>query len=848
MRVLIDTQREGTIDVSKDLVRGSVTRITDGVSSFSAVLANHRRKYDRVFTPNDRITVAMKRIAWVQVFAGYLDEVPLLTVYAAGVPLKASCTLKRLQYYFWDPGAPESWELLHSPGDEGANGQISNQQEVDGGMKKKAIRLIHEVAGWEKETIHIGEVPSTWFEKARPLAEQAYERSALERTLVGTGPTIGGTGTGVGSEIGGGLMSLPSIGPGTGALPDNRGKISWFGGPGQRTATGPMNLTFEPGLNPTDSWYAAMRWPYSAPNTDDAGRAPGMTKAEFVAAREWWKNRRILVTNSKTNKQVVLRAADWGPAKWTGRVIDVSKHAMTVLGAGTDDEVTIAFAPEGAPLGEVTSTYTSPEDQSGGDSWARNNPNMDPRVRSGEMVMGASGASWNVSGPAGGAGLKPNTKAAANFIQEAFKPPFGIGGVGSRKGKSDHPAGLALDCMVAQEAMPTPENQAIGNAIAQWFVSNPNAFGTKYVIWYKKINEGYGWKDYTRYGPNPGPTFGHYDHPHISFHNTGQRALGTLGNPWPGADMSGFSGDFAAGIGPGGLYEGGLGANLFNAHDWTGKGGFGVESSLLSGNRALLNDQPILPTIRALMGACMRSFCSAPNGDFIAWFPDYFGQYGTSGKMILRDIEIQMFPGLSISWGDRNLRTHQFVAGANVGQAQHGALPGGAVAAYRKFVTHGIASIEQPEIMDALFNLPEGSPWRDTEAVLQRFGARPDFQSVGFIAGDLAEFWMALHLFQLNWAEQFSTNFTTTFMPEVYPGMLLVLEEHSLQVYVKAVTHNFDFEAGGFTTSIDVMAPSATDGSGLAGLPHAGPLKHNLEIGPPKATDGWERRLREAQG
>jgi hypothetical protein len=289
----------------------------------------------------------------------------------------------------------------------------------------------------------------------------------------------------------------------------------------------------------------------------------------------------------------------------------------------------------------------------------------------------------------------------------------------------------------------------------------------------------------------------------------------------------------------------GLAINLFNAHDWYGPPPGSVDSNILSGDKALLNDRPIWEMVQTLAGACMRNFCSAPNGDFMAWFPDHFGQYGTAGKMIVRDIEIQMFPGLSISWDDRNLRTHQFVSGGEIGSAQMGPALGSAVGSYRKFATNGVVSVEQPEVMAALFNLPADSPWKDTKALLARFGARPQHTESGAISGDMAEFWLALHLFQANWAKQFSTSFKTTFMPEVYPGMLLVLEEHGLQVYVTEVTHTFDFEAGGFNSDISVMAPAATDGSGMAGLPLAGPIPDVSAIQPPTATDGWNERMRE---
>jgi hypothetical protein len=49
------------------------------VSTLSFTLQNVRRKYDGIFTPNDRVIVMLKRITWLREFTGYLNAVPLVT-------------------------------------------------------------------------------------------------------------------------------------------------------------------------------------------------------------------------------------------------------------------------------------------------------------------------------------------------------------------------------------------------------------------------------------------------------------------------------------------------------------------------------------------------------------------------------------------------------------------------------------------------------------------------------------------------------------------------------------------------------------------------------------------------
>lgn len=70
---------------------------------------------------------------------------------------------------------------------------------------------------------------------------------------------------------------------------------------------------------------------------------------------KWWHNQKILVTNPKSGKQVVLLVQDKGPHPRTGNQIDLSPVAKEALGVHFMDNlsVQIAFAPEGAKVGPV---------------------------------------------------------------------------------------------------------------------------------------------------------------------------------------------------------------------------------------------------------------------------------------------------------------------------------------------------------------------------------------------------------------------------------------------------------------------------------------------------------------
>jgi len=99
------------------------------------------------------------------------------------------------------------------------------------------------------------------------------------------------------------------------------------------------------------------------------------------------------------------------------------------------------------------------------------------------------------------------TKAAIQFIESNW----GVTANGWRATgsvpDSDHPKGLAADVVITSRSM--------GDQIAQWFIDHAGVFGTKYVIWQRRIwTPSQGWHPYS--GPSP-----HTDHVHISFNAGG---------------------------------------------------------------------------------------------------------------------------------------------------------------------------------------------------------------------------------------------------------------------------------------------------------------------------------------
>jgi TP901 family phage tail tape measure protein len=119
-----------------------------------------------------------------------------------------------------------------------------------------------------------------------------------------------------------------------------------------------------------------------------------------------------------------------------------------------------------------------------------------------------------------------NTLAARSHIARNWPSTRNGGDLGLNRGvaNSDHSWGKALDIYPGTRPgqYANAQQAAEGWNLANWFLRNPNRFGTKYAIWQKKIQSpGGARREYTRYGARPGPVLGHFDHIHLSFKHLG---------------------------------------------------------------------------------------------------------------------------------------------------------------------------------------------------------------------------------------------------------------------------------------------------------------------------------------
>lgn len=848
-------------DVSADIVRGSINRITGGASSLTFTLSNKDLRYNNKFRRMDRVQVYLKRIAPVLVFTGYLDLVPGLQIYPSTVTFKASDTLKRILYMYWDTGLAESMKLLNqqitpfggnasgqgtatdsaaaagdasgsqtqaggdaaatttppaatntppapttpntgtsAPGD-GNSGKVSatsadpndpnnplnplNQD--DAGIGNMLIQILIKVGGWDNDQIHVQEFPKSFLGYLKDQLPNIKDLSSnAEQAFKTLFQWDAGSSTGSGDGAGGGSLgdaTFSSIGPPANGKAYNDDEIVWIvknaGWTGEDVVIGASIVKAESGGNPAavnaannDGSVDRGLWQI---NSVHDGMLPGQNRFDPAVstrlAREvykgsgWqaWSTYSYHGTAQQYYGQMRAAAAKGGtpPPKSSGG--SSSSTASGGKPATTPTPSTPATAP-----GTAVSSPAKPAAL--GSYGLPTGTNINYGAPGFPTWCYELGKKFNVK-PSTYAGHQESDRREAGYTPNPQHLNRGIdwsGSVGDLQKFAEYLLGIAPNTPALEQIIWM--NPSTGKKIG-WAGRSPDSSGAYFA------------NDYS----------GHQDHVHT-------RQSAALDGS---AAMAG-AGDSTSGGGTGSTGSDQLAKNIFTYTFNPGQGGYNSAiSGLLTGRYASINDEPLIKVVRALTEARMCDFQSAPNGDFIAFYPDYFGIDGTAPVLKLEDVEMK---NVAISINDDALTTHVFTQGAvnpngslNSGQTELGYM-----------YSPGVVTVEDEwifkRITEGMYFTPE---IKNAAELLGRYGIRPymqNYPNIYQVGAPQVMLLVAIKLFMQKWAEQYQTSVEFTFMPELFPGMRVELVGHDLIVYVKSVTHNFDFEQG-FTTSAQVMAP-----------------------------------------
>jgi hypothetical protein len=816
-KIYVSTQKNGILDISDDVTGGTIVRRSSGVSSLNFTLQNTRRKYDGVFIPNDRIIVMMKRLAWMRVFTGYLNAVPLVTAWPMAVQITASCSLKRLQYYYWDPGLASSQTLV-------ANAMASTKNPDDGGTANAIITLLQTVAGWPAANTHIAGIPQQWLTWAYKIAKNVQaDLASADKLAQQFYAILGANGTVAGQLQGGTVASnaLPAGSYGGQKLTDAQAKtavIIYNAGTTAKATS--QDITTALAAAQASSSLGALTQTTASGQVGLYQRAPS----------QGWGTAAQLADPTYQATQFFTRAA-----KITNRdQMTVAQEGQAVLGTSAGDAAVYQkMAPMGTAIvnklaggGQGTPGPISVAPVLQGTS-----PNKAGKTSSNALLQTALAlvqAHPNIPNQEGGDSAPnvavPTLLDCSSFVQWVYFHTNGSLGSCPRTSQEQSAWCKAGGSIVSADVGMKTQG-------ALMFIGQPGS-ATHVEI---------------SLGDGQHTVGSHHSGTFAGVVSSGPGAWGCAGIV-PGLDYSGAAGS-GAGTGAstnpmsaGVQLSTGSAQPWYNASDpfdtlfgtspWVPEYNIDVYGAeALTGPRALIPDSPLLPYIKQLTGSCMRQFCSAPNGDFIAWFPDYYGLWGTAAVMRIEPIELRDF---NVWWDDTNLVTHQFVVtppavnqlALDTGTVQN-------IGPLLAVTTTGVATIDIPAIMYALFGLEptQAEAQKFISWIYKRFGARPDFEQIIGPVGPQGEFFAALNLFMQSWAYQYNADIPITFMPELWPGMLVQIPSFGFQAYVTTVTHTWQMgPGGGYSTTVNIAAPARLPGSGgnsqnaLIGMPLAGGL------------------------
>jgi cell wall-associated NlpC family hydrolase len=860
VRVLISNANGFEYDVSRDLVSGTVVRKENSVSSFFCTLANTGLRYNHLFNTMDRITVFMKRVTWVQVFSGYLDLVPLYQLFPGTVEIQASCTLKRIIHTWWNPALPASVSLFQAA----TSLQVQEAGDGQGGGTPGAAigsllaALLVQVGGWNVANVHIQNFPTTFLSflngtLAQDIAYDNAQALKFQTMLEGTpsagpgsyasqanlsvGATLTNTGFGTGPTgyINAIIQSCDarSLGPINQNLQNTYG-IDQAAITGQATTQQAQRQAWQDTQNVADTQIVQIQ------NSDAAilGVACALASSNLLnnanqSVPDSLNFPYDSITATGTDIGLFNQQNSWGSTAQRMTPFDSSGlffDQLSKLDWRNMDPATAIATVQQDPGGAATytafiqsATATVQSYRAGQGQFTPTNlfgigvssiPGISTSGVGGTVGGGLTGSGSSLPGAVTAAqtaltGPTPNSEGAINAAMTKLGSPY----VWAAQGPSSFDcSGLwvwafaSINVQLPHDAASQTKINPIPPASAfRGCLINPSGEGGSgengHVVMYL------GGDQIIECTSPGGVQMGSYSAKYGSLSNAagcgyvcqngGANATAPF-NPvaTPGGGVPGTAGN--NGVPGSGSVNEPIARNLFS---YMFAGQFASPTAdLFTGEKAFIDDQPLMSTIISVSQAGLRNFMSAPNGDFIAYYPDYFGLDGHQVGYVLEDIEIK---DARIDWSDDPLTTHVYICGDWTGLGSPGEIEA-------MLLTAGVATVENPTLWSRLAAAAPGgqNAGMSGSDLMARYGVRPLNANYAQAGSPELEFLLACQVFTQKWAEQYKTRISITFMPEIFPSMRVQLGQHGIVVYVSEVDHQFDFE-NGFTTELVIMAPAA---------------------------------------
>jgi hypothetical protein len=833
--VFIRRRNGDVIDVSRYCTAGEVVRRVSAVSTAKFSLRNP----DMLFTakggrhasffPMDPVTIYLQRLKNrpVRVFTGFLDETPYYELYPGVIELNASCTLKKLLYNYFDPALPYTQSFLAEYGWlPGADGGIYNPRAIngietdkDGGMGALLFATMTNIGHWNKDNIKIEALPDDLIRRMANMLRNFEEENAAAQKEV---ETLISRFIGAGDYGGSGGTTSGDNAADVSQYDGDVAEIIYQVGKAMNVRPKFMLAAFETGIVES-----------------------GMKNLNFGDAdSKGWRQERVSIYGDGPDGATNVNASakrffqecaqqDKGDSQTAGQLAaDVQRPAAQYR--GRYDEV----RAKAATLMEKTAAAVDKKDQNATGSSSSGSTTTTTTTRVGGSSKGSGGTSTRLDAIIAEAN-RLNGLAMHGMPYSNFRPPNDTVGYDCSSSCAQllKKAGYKVDGWPATSTIKSfmKKGEDPTGRVTFWNNDKLNQSGNSVHIF--ATIEGRDWGTNRTVSPNGGPSWS--THPKGGFEpfhvpdldepadvptNANTSVPGDTQSP---SDSSSATGNIMSRVNA---------TVLASTMQWATVEER-LEATALQGNKSLMNDKPLMPFIQQMAESSLRQFQSMPNGDFFAFYPDYFGEtWHRPPYWFIDDIEV--LEG-KVRLNDAAVVTHEYAIGdtfySGAGSLMSKLFSAGSVSITNAFQSGSVTTEANRQANSddkdtrKLFHAFNRAMTQD-EAVqfLERYGARPDVQEFPFIRNPFYEMFMAYQRFMQAWARQFISPFKLTFMPELYPGGKVGFPEHGLQMYIEEVTHTWDYNSG-FVTETDLSAPAAMlDSKGQ-------PLNDNLPPNMPTA-------------
>lgn len=838
--VMLEESRR-LIDLSDDIINGSVNRRLNAMSDASLTLQNKNGKYTKQvkIEPMDRIVIRMSRVGQpFPVFSGFVDDAPFYQLYPGPVTLKASCTLKILQNTYFDPGLPFltsyfaglGWQYNPSTGVLfDVAGRRQGNLDISGGMGDVLWSVLKDIGGWPEEHIDIRDLPQKFINAIAKMRHDALEESdelyeevvdLLERLFktttvsVSTDQAIPGS---VGAAVHGNvdIVDVAKLALRVGFKGEGAVKAVAIAMAESSLRSNAM------GWN-TNGTYDVGLWQINTVHTPGGGSGlprpvPGSDHYTFKMQQDWNKVKNSVSSgvrdfvencfNPLFNAQQAYSISSQGTnfSPWfaipTSSDYAEARKAIqqAALSAGSS-----GFDNSGIQYGYSTGVSdqpTQPVDRQGmpnppyhplAKPAGRGATPADHRARafgnwqSDQATDMTCAIGTKVIAPVDGVVSGPMGFQVSGPYYRVINPPNDV----VRASFSGNPSGQSLYLTV------NSQQKYWFTHMFKIFVKEGQVVKAGDVLGLSGSGNGVPHLHFAVNTSSDSEVLAFYNYPTVE----GVMPDGALS----GVDLGGIVTDSAGNLTPGQVAQIATKAVFFQTQLTGGDTGL---ASILRGKRALANDISLMEWIGNLVPASGRVFCSKPNGDFLAFFPDHFGYFERTPYFRINDIEIV---DLTINKNDTNLTTHVFTFGPTANWTTITGLDQ---------ATSMVASIEEAAFKKFV-SVGEKDLVNQPLEFLSRFGARPFPNPMPNVTHPLL-LWMAGWMkFAELWAKRFTAAASFTFMPELFPGGLIAMGDR-IQMFIESVSHSFDM-SGGFSTTAELSAPATLGNEYFEGLVQAG--------------------------